>query len=204
MAKPTSLRASAAALTRGCEWTNHDRSADVQPECLRRLSVRPIFTFLTGLLLAAALVGAADAQMRQARGFGGEFGRGQPHEFGGPRQGPMPYRGSPQGFYRPSPPGVYRQPPSGFYRPPPRRPNSLGADWRQQQDEARQGVRHGQLAPLGRVIQGIGRRAPGRQLDTGIEYRGDRPVYRVRWVTLHGRRIDYIVDAGTGAILSER
>lgn len=158
--------------------------------------MRPIFTFLTGLALATALAGAADAQMRQARGFGGEFGRGQPHEFGGPRQGPMPYRGAPPGFYRP--------PSSGFYRPPPRRTNSLGADWREQQDEARQGVRHGQLAPLGRVIQGIGRRAPGRQLDTGIEYQGERPVYRVRWVTVHGRRIDYIVDAATGTILSER
>ena len=180
------------------------RSADVQPQRLRRLAVRPIFAFMTGLVLAAALAGAADAQMRPSRGFGGEYGRGPPREFGGPHQGAMPYRGSPPGFYRPSPPGFYRPPSSEFYRPPPRRTNSLGADWREQQDEARQGVRHGQLAPLGRVIQGIGRRAPGRQLDTGIEYQGDRPLYRVRWVTVHGRRIDYIVDAATGAILSER
>jgi uncharacterized membrane protein YkoI len=89
--------------------------------------------------------------------------------------------------------------------PPPglsgRPPNSLGADWREQQDEARWGVRRGEMKPLGRVIEGIGRRTPGRQLDAGIEYEGGRAVYRVRWITTHGRRIDYIVDAATGAIL---
>ena len=141
--------------------------------------------------------------MRSGHGFGGEFGRGQGGGFRGPPERGMPYRSAPSGFYGPPPRGFYRPPP-GFDRPPPRGANSLGADWREQQEEARQGVRHGQLAPLGRVIQGIGRRAPGRQLDTGIEYRGGRPVYRVRWVTAHGRRIDYIVDAATGAILGER
>lgn len=178
------------------------RSGDIQPDLLRRGVVRPIFAFLSSLLLAAALVGASDAQMRQGRGFGGEYGRGSARAFRGP-----PPRGM---AFRPSSPGFYRAPPPGFYRPPPgfeREPggaNSLGADWREQQDEARQGVRHGQLAPLGRVIQGIGRRAPGRQLDTGIEYQDGRPVYRVRWVTAHGRRVDYIVDAASGAILGER
>ena len=60
------------------------------------------------------------------------------------------------------------------------------------------------MAPLGRVIEGIRQRTPGRQLDAGIEYMGDRPVYRVRWMTSNGRRIDYMVDAATGAILSGR
>lgn len=150
--------------------------------------MRPLPSLLLALLISAALAGAAGAQMRPARGFGGEYGRGQAPEARGPPQRAMPFR----------------PPPPGFDRPPFRGANSLGADWREQQDEARQGVRHGQLAPLGRVIHGIDRRAPGRELDTGIEYRGDRPVYRVRWVTAHGRRIDYIVDAATGAILSER
>jgi hypothetical protein len=84
----------------------------------------------------------------------------------------------------------------------PPRPNSLGADWRLQQDEARQGVRAHQLMPLARVIQQVRARTPGRQLDTGLEYQGERPIYRVRWMTKDGRRIDYLVDATTGAILS--
>jgi uncharacterized membrane protein YkoI len=76
--------------------------------------------------------------------------------------------------------------------------------WRQQQEFLRQGVRQGQLAPLGRVIANIRQMTPGRQLDTGIEYLGPRMVYRVRWVTAQGRRVDYIVDAATGAILAGR
>lgn len=154
---------------------------------------------MTGLLISAALAGGAMAQMGPQRGFAGHYGGGPVRGFRGPPGRFMPDR-------RPFP-GPGRPPPQGPYGPGANSPpgaNSLGADWREQQDEARQGVRHGQLAPLGRVIEGIGRRAPGRQLDTGIEYQGDRPVYRVRWVTAHGRRVDYIVDAATGAILSER
>jgi hypothetical protein len=98
-------------------------------------------------------------------------------------------------------------PPHHASRPPipqlalPRTPNSLGADWRLQQDEVRQGVRQRQLVPLGRVIAQIGVRTPGRQLDTGLEYQGGRAVYRVRWMTRDGRRVDYLIDAATGAIL---
>jgi uncharacterized membrane protein YkoI len=79
--------------------------------------------------------------------------------------------------------------------------DSLGADWRPQQDEARQGVRQGRMLPLESIVPRIARRAPGRMLDTGIESRGPQVVYRVRWQAADGRRIDYIVDAATGAIL---
>jgi uncharacterized membrane protein YkoI len=51
------------------------------------------------------------------------------------------------------------------------------------------------------VIESIGRRSPGRVLDARVEDRGGRPVYRVLWLTTHGRRIAYIVDAETGAVL---
>ncbi len=94
-----------------------------------------------------------------------------------------------------------------YDRPPPyeRRDhpaNSLGADWRQQQDEARQGVRQGRYVPLGRVLPELRRRSPGRQLDAGIERgRDGRPVYRVRWGAANGRRIDYIIDAQTGQVI---
>ena len=86
--------------------------------------------------------------------------------------------------------------------PKPPHPDSLGADWRLQQDEARQGVRNHQLLPLGRVIEQVRARTPGRQLDAGLEYQGARPIYRVRWMTRDGRRVDYLIDAATGAILS--
>jgi uncharacterized membrane protein YkoI len=80
--------------------------------------------------------------------------------------------------------------------------DSLGADWRQQQDEARRAVREGRHVPLSRVIDEIRRQTPGRQLDAGIETDpSGATVYRVRWAAVDGRRIDYIVDAQTGRIL---
>jgi uncharacterized membrane protein YkoI len=60
------------------------------------------------------------------------------------------------------------------------------------------------MASLGWVIEGIRRRSPGRQLDAQVAYIDGRPVYRVRWLTEHGRRTDYIVDAETGVILNGR
>ena len=95
-----------------------------------------------------------------------------------------------------------RRPPTPQAQSRPPHPNSLGADWRLQQDEARQGVRDHHLMPLGRVIEQVRVRTPGRQLDAGLEYQGERPIYRVRWMSKDGRRIDYLIDAATGAILS--
>jgi uncharacterized membrane protein YkoI len=86
--------------------------------------------------------------------------------------------------------------------PPTHTPNSLGADWRLQQDEVRQCARQHRCVPLAKVIEQIDARSPGRQLDAGLEYRGDKPIYRVRWMTRNGRRVDYLIDAATGAILS--
>jgi uncharacterized membrane protein YkoI len=60
------------------------------------------------------------------------------------------------------------------------------------------------MASLGWVIESIQHRSPGRQLDAYMDYVDGRPVYRVRWLTVHGRRMDYLVDAMTGAILSGR
>ena len=87
-------------------------------------------------------------------------------------------------------------------QPAPPKPNSLGADWRLQQDEVRQGVRQRKLMPLGQALASIRGRGPGRELDAGLEYQGARAVYRVRWMTQNGRRVDYLIDAVTGAILS--
>lgn len=82
-----------------------------------------------------------------------------------------------------------------------RPPNSLGEGYAPQQDEARRGVQAG-LKPLSEVLADIQRRRPGRQLDTGIEDRNGRPSYRVRWEDRSGKRMDFIVDARSGAVLS--
>jgi len=129
------------------------------------------------------------------------FGRGNPG-YGGQRFAPRQPAFAPPGYApREYPPGYAPgQPPYGspYARPP------VGGEWREQQEFLRQGVRGGQLAPLGGVIQNIRRMTPGRQLDAGLEYMGPRLVYRVRWMTARGRRLDYFVDAATGAIISGR
>jgi hypothetical protein len=110
----------------------------------------------------------------------------------------------------PPPPPAYRPPASGYsgamgYQPGYSEPHrsSLGADWRQQQDEARRAVREGRHVPLGQVLDQIRRSNPGRQLDAGIEEDPNgRTLYRVRWASANGRRMDYLVDAETGHILS--
>ncbi len=61
--------------------------------------------------------------------------------------------------------------------------------------------RVGRLLPLTQVIEQIRRREPGRLLNAGLEP-GDPPLYRVRWASDDGRRIDYLVDAESGQVLS--
>jgi hypothetical protein len=138
----------------------------------------------------------------EGRGRGGEGARG---DYRAPAY-PAPYPGGYSQPYPAYPPGpVYNAPPGGYAypQPPPGYvPNSLGAGWGQQQDEARSGVRQGRMMPLGQVMQRIKRGTPGRLLDAGLEPGPDgRPAYRVRWAATGGRRIDFIVDAVTGAIL---
>ncbi|HEY7899646.1 MAG TPA: PepSY domain-containing protein, partial [Caulobacteraceae bacterium] len=121
--------------------------------------------------------------------------RYEPQRFSAPtRFMPQPY--APQRF---APPPRYGQPP---YRSDPA-PSPAGR-WRDQEEFVRRGVREGQLAPLGQVIGAIRQLNPGRQLDAGLEYMGPRLVYRVRWMTANGRRVDYFVDAASGAIISGR
>ena len=186
-----------------------------------------LFAVLLLALAPAALTSVAPAQ---AQNYGRD-GRGEGRRAEGRvegRGGPAPrqaYRGGPAypapGYGRPAyrnpapypgavyPPGgpVYAAPP-GYaypYQPPPPgyASNSLGAQWGQQQDQARSGVRQGRLMPLGQVMARLSQVAPGRILDAGLEPGPDgRPAYRVRWAATGGRRMDFIVDAVTGAILA--
>jgi len=153
------------------------------------MRMRPVLLAILAAVSAAGFA-RAEGHPNQSHGRGGREGPPRPTYYA-PRESYGPARPM-------APPPAYI--PERAAQPP--RTNSLGANWREQQDEARQGVRQGQMAPLGQVIQGLRQRTPGRQLDVGIEYMGPRAVYRVRWMTVHGRRVDYIVDAATGAILS--
>jgi hypothetical protein len=179
------------------------------------MSMKGRLTPLAALLCVLAAAGAALADPRdhdgRRGGWGGEGrGRGGPPAYA-PRYDPRMEGRAPAprydgyGRYAPPPPPV-RAP---AYPPPPPYGayeggrNSLGADWGQQQDEARRGVSQGRIVPLNRVLQTLRQRIPGRVLDAGMEEYGSsgRPAYRVRWAAAGGRRVDVIVDAVTGAIL---
>jgi hypothetical protein len=148
-------------------------------------------TTLATLALAAFAVASAHAdpshrdgdRRGHERGGAGGVERG----YGGPRgrnYAPAPYE-------PPLAPEYYRS-----------RPDSLGAEWGQQQDQARMGVRQGRIMPLSRVVQNLERLRPGRVLDAGLETGPDgRAAYRVRWAAAGGQRIDFIIDAETGAII---
>jgi len=156
---------------------------------------------------------------RREGGYRGEPYAPAPRAYGYPAPAPS-YRGAAPGYRyaEPAPPRAgYGYPAPAYsyaqrvapptYAPPPGQApgrNSLGAYWGQQQGEARRGVREGALAPMGQVTANIRRSTPGRMLDAGLEPGPDgRPAYRVRWAAAGGRRIDFIVDAATGAIIGQ-
>lgn len=183
--------------------------------------MRSLAKLLAVVLLALGPTAVTSVAIADGRG---EHGRGRGESRGEERRAPgrgedrgrayaaPAYRGAPYGGYASPPYAIYPSepaygpPPPGayVYTPPPGyAPNSLGADWGQQQDQARIGVREGRLMPLGQVMDLIRRRTPGRLLDAGLEPGPDgRPAYRVRWAATGGRRIDFIVDAVSGAILA--
>jgi hypothetical protein len=106
-----------------------------------------------------------------------------------------------EALYGYAPPAPYAPP--RYAAPPPRRPFVAIPGWREAPEQIpRPNGRR--MAPLGGVIQSIQRLTPGRQLDAEVGYLGGRPVYRVLWVTVRGRRMDYVVDAESGVILSGR
>ena len=138
-------------------------------------------------------------------GYGGPFGPGR-GGFpgggypGGGYRGGYPERGYPDGYDGRSEPEPYQGGAARAFGGS--GPGAFGGDWRGEQDEVRRAVREGRHIPLGQAIEAVRRRAPGRELDAGLEPGPNgRPVYRLRWAGQNGRRQDYMVDAGTGEVL---
>lgn len=146
---------------------------------------------IAALILASVIgFGAPAVAEAQSRGCpGGPIGKACREAAGERPDGPMSVRVRPPG----------RSVEDDFG--PGRGGNSLGDGWRPREEDARDGVRGGRLVPLEQVIRNIARSTPGQLLDAGLENRGGRPIYRVRWQTPDGRRIDYIVDAQSGQII---
>ncbi|HEY5409911.1 MAG TPA: PepSY domain-containing protein [Caulobacteraceae bacterium] len=177
--------------------------------------MKPLVPLLLIAALAASLPAMADSDHGRGGGWhgggGGHERGGEPHgngggygrggRWGGPGGpgGPAgPPAGTPEGGGRWG--GGYPGPEAGpDYAAPPRgRPEA----YRPEQDEARAGVRSGQFKSMAWVLGRIRRSRAGRVLDADLgQGPNGQPVYRVVWAGADGRRIDYIIDARTGAIL---
>jgi uncharacterized membrane protein YkoI len=143
--------------------------------------MKTVVALLTALGLLSLSAGVAFADPQDNRDHRGDHHRGQEtHGQGGHGQG--------QGQGGPVPRGPYRGPPpqgQGYGGPVTYRPQ-------------------GRTVPLDGVVGQLRRRYPsGRLLDAEMQDQGGRPVYHVHWATGDGRRIDYLVDAQTGAIIGE-
>jgi hypothetical protein len=164
-----------------------------------KLSAAPCLIALLGLLSLASCPAAAQ---QRARGFHAGPGRAPPRAaypgaYGFARPGYPPnaygpiYPGRPYPPPYPPPPGAYGPAGAGF-----------GGNWRAEQDEVRRAVRDGRHVPLSQAIAAVRQRSPGHVLDAGMQAGPDgRTLYRLRWATNDGRRIDYLVDAATGAVV---
>jgi uncharacterized membrane protein YkoI len=80
---------------------------------------------------------------------------------------------------------------------------SLGAS-RDDQDQARAGVRAGRQVPLSRVLQSIAQRTPGKHLNTTQGDSNGRPAYFVQWMKADGRVVVFIVDAESGQVVGQQ
>jgi len=67
---------------------------------------------------------------------------------------------------------------------------------------ARQAVAAGVAQPIAQIVRTLRAQTPGRMLD--YEYDCNANLYRVKWETTSRTILVYVVDAGTGRILSRR
>jgi hypothetical protein len=166
-------------------------------------SAAPCLIALLGLLSLASCPAAAQSSEHDYRAAPSRAPprAAYPWAYGGPRATypPNPYGPPPGAIYggRTYPPPY--PPPSGYGLPP---GEGFGGNWRAEQDEVRRAVRDGRHVPLSQAIAAVRRRTPGHVLDAGMQGGPDgRTQYRLRWATNDGRRIDYLVDAATGAVV---
>lgn len=160
-------------------------------------------------LLAVVLTAAMPAMAEPGHGRGGGGWRGGGAPRGAPYGGGGRWSGGPGGPGGPAPPAEGRWnggypggPESGPYYASP--PGGRGGYpyYRGEQDQAREGVRSGQIKSMGWIIGRLERTHGGKMLDAQLEPGPNgRSVYRVIWAGANGRRSDFIIDAQTGAIL---
>lgn len=61
-----------------------------------------------------------------------------------------------------------------------------------------------QRTPLYQIVQRLERRVGGQMLDARLVEGGRGEMYVIKWLTDDGRKIEFLVDAQSGAVLDQR
>ncbi|MEE8515411.1 MAG: hypothetical protein V3T02_02115 [Alphaproteobacteria bacterium] len=168
------------------------------------LKALALAAILGAAILGAAIPGANDAHGRHK---GEAEGRRDRPAWSGPAVQPSERRGnfrawpgrrSAQGYER------YRRRTQDTGRDRRRGRRDRRRRGRDEQDRARDAVRGGQARPLAEIITGLQNVCPGTFLGASLQRQGQGYLYRVQILRASGRRITFLVDAATGAIVGGR
>ncbi|HPF24631.1 MAG: PepSY domain-containing protein [Hyphomonas sp.] len=86
-------------------------------------------------------------------------------------------------------------------------PAALAQDWMNQfsPGQARDSRAQGKTVPLSQIFSGLKREYGGYQLSADLYDKGNgKAVYEIDWMTGDGRKMHFVVDAQSGAILDRR
>jgi uncharacterized membrane protein YkoI len=86
-------------------------------------------------------------------------------------------------------------------------PAASAQDWMNQfsPGQARDSRNQGRTVPLSQIFSNLKRQYGGYQLSADLYERGNgKAVYEIDWMTKDGRKMHFVVDAQTGAILDRR
>ncbi|KCZ45919.1 MULTISPECIES: PepSY domain-containing protein [unclassified Hyphomonas] len=86
-------------------------------------------------------------------------------------------------------------------------PAASAQDWMNQfsPGQARDSRNQGRTVPLSQIFNNLKRQYGGYQLSADLYDRGNgKSVYEIDWMTKDGRKMHFVVDAQTGAILDRR
>ncbi|HAE28597.1 MAG TPA: hypothetical protein DCG58_15640 [Hyphomonas adhaerens] len=86
-------------------------------------------------------------------------------------------------------------------------PAASAQDWMNQfsPGQARDSRNQGRTVPLSQIFNSLKRQYGGYQLGADLYDRGNgKAVYEIDWMTKNGRKMHFVVDAQTGAILDRR
>ncbi|MDO8330110.1 MAG: PepSY domain-containing protein [Fluviicoccus sp.] len=83
-------------------------------------------------------------------------------------------------------------------------PGQASASGREDHEQARQALEAGQIQPLSRILERVGRLYPGQVLEVELEREQGRWLYEIKLLLPDGRLLKAEVDARSGEVLGTK